>query len=398
MSAYDEKMTEQDQKLLKQYQSEWQAANAKGDEAGKLKAHAQAEALRKSYGYSGGADGSRYEAIPGYEGLAQVKTASENIDKAYDSVAKSYEDAAEAQKQEIDKQTAAYQKQAYIDNQMSKKNLDQNLRASGITGGLSETSKVSLENNYRTNRNNTDTAAIEAKKDIELSKQQQLAQNELNRANAKYNADMTVAQFEQSAAANNRSIEQAELSKYYTFIQNGWVDSTNVAKIAAALGVSEDAVTKASKAAANADYQNMALNLLSAGIYDESFVNLFGGRFSAETLKEYANQQKKTVISSGNTQKYTVDIEDEYQDNENKIEKNVKGNSKEYAIGADLTTSVDTFTYNELMRVAKKYNYLSDLTDLEKSQVASQLGLSVAQLEKIFKGLKESAIGSIISY
>ncbi len=396
MSAYEEKMTEQDRKLLKQYQSEWQAANAKGDEAGKAKAHAQAEALRKGYGYSGGADGSQYIAIPGYEGAAQVKTATENIDKAYDGVAQSYEAAAEAQKVEIDKQTEAYQKQAYIQNEMTKKNLDQSLRASGITGGLSETSKVSLENNYRTNRNNTDVAAIEAKKDVDLSKQQQLAQNELNRANAKYNADMTAAQFEQSAAANNRNIEQAELSKYYTFIQNGWVDSGNATKIATALGVSEDAVKKASQAAANADYQNMALNLLAAGVYDDSFVDLFGGRFSAETLKTYANQQKKTVISPGYTE---IDIDEEDKEDEEIADDNVVAdNSKQYSIGADLTTSADTFTYNELMRVAKKYNYLSKLTELEKSQVASQLGLSVTQLEKIFKGLKENSVGSIISY
>lgn len=52
-------MSQKDQDALKAAGDAWNAANAAGDEAGKAAAHAQAEAIRNSYGYSGGGDGSQ---------------------------------------------------------------------------------------------------------------------------------------------------------------------------------------------------------------------------------------------------------------------------------------------------------------------------------------------------
>lgn len=45
-------------KTISDYQDDWQAADARGDEAGKKAAHEGAEALRAAAGYSGGIDGS----------------------------------------------------------------------------------------------------------------------------------------------------------------------------------------------------------------------------------------------------------------------------------------------------------------------------------------------------
>lgn len=53
-------MSKQDQDALAAAGEAWNKANAAGDEAGKAAAHAQAEAIRNSYGYSGGGDGSQY--------------------------------------------------------------------------------------------------------------------------------------------------------------------------------------------------------------------------------------------------------------------------------------------------------------------------------------------------
>ncbi len=53
-------MSKQDQDALAAAGEAWNKANAAGDEAGKAAAHAQAEAIRNSYGYSGGGDGSKY--------------------------------------------------------------------------------------------------------------------------------------------------------------------------------------------------------------------------------------------------------------------------------------------------------------------------------------------------
>ena len=75
----------EDYARIQQYQSDWQAARAAGDQAGMTAAHDGAEAIRAKYNYSGGQDGSQYiqldqpatpqqqaqEDMPDYEGLAQ---------------------------------------------------------------------------------------------------------------------------------------------------------------------------------------------------------------------------------------------------------------------------------------------------------------------------------------
>lgn len=317
LSQYDKNiLSEEDQRRVELEKQAYLDAYNKGDKNGMASANARAEAIRAGYGYSGGEGGANYVALPGYEGAETLKKADEGLDAAYSGVNDVYRAQAEASKADIDKQREATLKQIYIGNMMDQKNIDQQLRASGVTGGLSETSRVALQQNYRTNRNNVENSALTAKKDIDLQTQQNIAQNEVNRTQTKYNAQTAQAQFQNTAAANNRNIKQQEysnslterqlalsedqaaLSKYTSFIQSGLVDESNVASIARSIGASEDAVLKASKAVQNADYAAMALNLLSAGVYDDSFVNLLGGRFSAETLKAYANKSASAAIKS----------------------------------------------------------------------------------------------------
>ena len=57
-------MSKKDQDALKAAGDAWNAAAAKGDKAGMDAAHAQAEAIRNNYGYSGGSDGSQYISKP----------------------------------------------------------------------------------------------------------------------------------------------------------------------------------------------------------------------------------------------------------------------------------------------------------------------------------------------
>ena len=53
-------MSKEDQDALAAAGEAWNKANAAGDKAGMDAAHAQAEAIRNNYGYSGGSDGSKY--------------------------------------------------------------------------------------------------------------------------------------------------------------------------------------------------------------------------------------------------------------------------------------------------------------------------------------------------
>lgn len=57
-------MTKKDKDALAAAGAAWNAAKAAGDQAGMEKAHADAEAIRGNYGYSGGADGSQHIKLP----------------------------------------------------------------------------------------------------------------------------------------------------------------------------------------------------------------------------------------------------------------------------------------------------------------------------------------------
>ena len=57
----------------------------------------------------------------------------------------------------INADAEAAMRQAYINNMLSRRNLQQVLTAQGLNGGASETTRASMENNYGNARNNIDT-------------------------------------------------------------------------------------------------------------------------------------------------------------------------------------------------------------------------------------------------
>lgn len=63
LSSQDKTLSASQQAQINKYTSDWNAAKAKGDQAGMDKAHAAAEAVRNQAGYSGGSDGSKYNPI-----------------------------------------------------------------------------------------------------------------------------------------------------------------------------------------------------------------------------------------------------------------------------------------------------------------------------------------------
>lgn len=396
ISVYDQnEMSEQDRKLLEVYKKEYASAHAAGDTAGMKSANQRAEALRASYGYSGGSDGSQYNPIAGYEGVGEAKKAGENLNSAYSGIADAYKSQADAQKADIDRQKYEMQKQAYITNEQQKRNLDQTMRASGVTGGLSETSRVQLQQNYATNRNAAATEAMKSKREIDLALQQNLAQNELNRANAKYSSDMANAQLWQSAANNNRTISQQEFanklserqleltekqfdlteqqnkfSNYMTYLQSGLIDETNAKEIASTLGTSEASLLAVSRAAQNGDYQAMVLNLLNAGVYDDSFVDILGGRFSAQTLKTFATKNNAVLkaASSGASSSPSgiLKSSNSYNDITSNVTDEIKEKSASFTSNTALASYLDgladsgTITQAEADSLYARYNDINE--------------------------------------
>lgn len=423
-TTYDKNiLSAEDYTKLEDAQNEWKAAKKAGDKAGMTAAHNRAEAIRSAYGYSGGADGGGYTAIPGYEGAEKIQKATEQVkeaasgyDAAYDAVGDVYKAQAEASKADIAKQRESAMKEAYIGNMMDQKNLDQKLRAGGITGGLSETSKVAIQNNYRTNRNAVETAAIEAGKDVDLELSKNLAQNELSRADTKYNTTVNeanfqtnAANFQNTAANNNRNIvatekqlkseeENANLSKYLTFLDNGYVDDNNIGKISQAIGVSEDTIRKANAQRQNGQYENMALTLMSNGIYDDSFVNYFGGRFSAETLKAFTQQNiPKTPTSSRGSNNGNDDVVYDAIDDDNNLDPNNKFAKEEQLISEmpgiaekNPNSPISEYSYDQLKEFMLGINFGTGYTENDWAEVGNVFGISATEAKNFVNAFKRT--------
>lgn len=399
MSTYDENiMTTEDKAKLKTAQEAYKKALAAGDKNGMASAHQRAEAIRKAYGYTGGSDGSGYTQLEGYEGAEDLQKAGEDLKTAYSGVADVYKKRAETQKKDIDVQTDDMLRQAYISNMQGQKGIDQQLRASGVTGGLSETTRAGLQQNYENNRISAQKAAVETKKDIDMDTTSALAQNELNRANAQYSTDVNKAQFQQTAAEANRNVDlnkeqldlskqQQDMSKYLTFIQSGLVDKNNSKDIAKALGISESALLRASKAAQNADDASVALSLLSAGVYDDSFVDILGGRFSADTLKKYVNIVKSNFnkssgggrSSSGASSSYGNIPEVDEDLNQNDMFESIQNNPP------DEKTIEGT---NALAELVRKNDYGKNFTADDWQALAAALGADVVSAQNAVKVIK----------
>ncbi len=380
LSIYDKQnLSAEDQERVKNLQKAYITASKAGDKAGKESAAAAAENIRRAYGYSGGGDGQGYVALPGHEGASEMQKAGSDLDSAYSGINDAFKAQAEASKEEIDKQRAATLKQAYIGNMMDQKNIDQQMRAGGITGGLSESARVAMQNAYRTNRNSANAAAINAKKDVDLSMGQAIAQNEVNRAGAKYNAGVANAQFQNAAANNNRNIklteesnklakQQSELSNIVSLASSGYLNEDNASLFAKTYGLSEEGLRAVARARESGDYESVVLNLLNAGIYDDSFVDALGGRFSADLLKEYAGEKRPSTSKTASDDAAYNNV--------------ILNKTPEPAL------NLDDYTYEQITGYAESSNYGANFDENDWVEAAADMGVSVEQVKKLFTTIK----------
>ena len=110
-------------------------------------------------------------------------------------------------------------KQAYVNKMLTAKNFDQQMSAQGITGGASETTRASMENNYGNARNEINTTTNRNLSDLEGQKNMQLAQ-----ALQAYNSAVAQAQLQkamQMADLENMlaSGQMGALDDYYSMMQ-----------------------------------------------------------------------------------------------------------------------------------------------------------------------------------
>ena len=184
----------------------YEEAKAIGDVAGMKKAHADAEAKRKEWGYSGGADGSDYLASGGIAGANLGTLMSNKYNQGFQEYEKKMNDAAQAQQSalqaSVDSAVANLEGQKYTIGKNTEANnaaaekaymtainpngsMAENLAAQGLlTTGNTESSQISAGNTYQNALNSNATTATEALAEIERAITQARYNGDIQRANA----------------------------------------------------------------------------------------------------------------------------------------------------------------------------------------------------------------------
>lgn len=121
---------------------------------------------REGFGGSSGASGGYSTGNPYTDALyAQQQAAEQRIQAQIDSAVNRLE----GQKSDVDQQYNDAARQAYINKMLSQRDMGQQLAASGITGGLSESSRIGLENQYSENLNSLTQNRNNALNEIDMN-------------------------------------------------------------------------------------------------------------------------------------------------------------------------------------------------------------------------------------
>lgn len=225
-------------------------AQARGDTAAMKSAHADAEALRAQYGYSGGSDGSDYIGKGYVSGNVLGKQMSNQLNSGFDAYKKYMEDAAAQQqaalKAKVDSAVASLNGQKYdvkkqteANNATAEKAYMQSIKPGGsnaetlaanglLTSGLTESSQISAGNAYQNALNSNATTQTETLAKIEQAITQAQLTGDIEAANALANLYKEIAakgyENTQNIVAANQwgqqfGLSQAELTGTYNGTQ-----------------------------------------------------------------------------------------------------------------------------------------------------------------------------------
>ncbi len=173
-------------------------------------------------GYGGGDGGSYYDASGVWQAyldrltaqaqaaydrnMSRIASAYENsadsLRSNYDSTRGQLDSSANKSRNEINVDSEGAMRQAFINNMLSRRDLAQSMAARGLSGGATETTQASMENNYGNARNQIDTQRNSSLADLE-----QTYQNNLAQALQQYNSMM--ANLNQWRAQQEMAAEQA---------------------------------------------------------------------------------------------------------------------------------------------------------------------------------------------
>lgn len=272
------------------------------DPATKEALHSAAEAIRNSYGYSGGADGSMGTPIETPASLAQKQAQAElnaliseykNLysqqNNAYAEALAEQQRAKQAavdkavgslntQKQTTDTAYADMFRQLYLDKMKNQKNIDQRLAAAGQTGGQAESTLLGLQTGYE-----------DALREGGVSKQTALNQLDQAITDAQLTGDI-------SAAEDAAAMAQKQADNYASVLQDLINRADNIAQQEA----SQNATNR------NYAYQTAMAMLQNGNMASDELLDAAGiSKADAATIVASAAAQKAAKTSQEKAKTYT---------------------------------------------------------------------------------------------
>lgn len=241
-SKYDEAiLSEEDQAKITGYQDAWKKAKAAGDTAGMQEAAAGADAIRRANGYTGGDDGSGFNAISPNEFYGNMASTAQGLyqdkqkaieewgqtqqklqqDRTDFTIEQIEQDKAKAEKDYIKEQQGAY---ADWQKQSNAYGVNAEVMASqGLTGsGYSESSQVAMYTAYQ----NRVATARESYNNLKLEYDNMIKDAQLQNSSAlaeiAYNTLITGLEIELEGFQVNNSLLQQQRSELLSLADSIW--------------------------------------------------------------------------------------------------------------------------------------------------------------------------------
>ena len=163
------------------------------------------ERIASAYGNAAGSLRSNYDSTVGRLNAARDKSMGDVRSDAEDSL-----------------------RQAYINNMMTRKNLNQRLSAMGMNGGATETTMSSLENQYGKSRSGINETLNKNISDLDMTYGDNLASALQSYNSAKANLDLQRMQLEMQAENARQNAEASSMNAYMN-IDSGYMSALKAA-------------------------------------------------------------------------------------------------------------------------------------------------------------------------
>lgn len=234
--AYIQQTNASDYNAIQSAKQAYADAQAIGDTAGMTNANKIANDIRAKYGYSGGSDGSEYIQVSQPKAQNPYEDAMSDLQDRYDKLSAQQQQAnalavkqgvqrLENQKYGINQAYDDSARQAYIANMQGKKNLPQQLAYSGATGGATETANLGLQTSYENNLaninmnranalNDIDNAIVELQNNGDLNAVQQALDNSQQALSAYQNLMANKINYDVAQKENDFNRQLSTLGQY----------------------------------------------------------------------------------------------------------------------------------------------------------------------------------------